>query len=140
MQTFYKKHFKRNFLFDSLVRIGIIFAYFNRIVPKEVKSNPKSYVVLTNKSIEIYKNNIKGSIRVVRELLKINESSEIIFESDYMPYKEIINYMSKSEINSKATFKIRPKNSHFILGSNDSKNRGEVIKFKNSLKNRSEIH
>ncbi len=140
MQTFYKKHFKKNFLFDSLVRFGIILAYFNRTNPREVKSNPKSYIILTDKTIENYKNILKGIIRVERELLGMNESFEIIFESDYLPYKEIINYMSKSEINSNATFKIHPKNSNFILGSNDSKNRGEVIKFKNSLKKRSEIH
>ncbi len=140
MQTFYKKHFKRNFLFDTLVWFGIILAYFIRTSPKNVKSNPKSYIILTDKTIENYKKILKGSIRVERELLNTYESSEIIFDADYVSYKEIINYMSKSEINSKATFKIRPKNSNFILGSNDSKNRGEVIKFKNNLKNRSEIH
>lgn len=140
MQTFYKKHFKKNFLFDSLVRFGIILAYFNRTGPKEVKSNPKSYIVLTDKTIKKYKNILIGSIRVESDLINTNENTEIIFDADYVSYKEIINYMSKSEINSKATFKIRPKNSNFIIGSNDSKNRGEVIKFKNSLKNRSEIH
>ena len=140
MQTFYKKHFKRNFLFDTLVWFGIILAYFIRTSPKNVKSNPKSYIILTDKTIENYKNILKGEITAKNELINTYESSEIIFDADYVSYKEIINYMSKSEINSKATFKIRPKNSNFILGSNDSKNRGEVIKFKNNLKNRSEIH
>lgn len=140
MQTFYKKHFKRNFLFDTLVWFGIILAYFIRNSHKNVKSNPKSYIILTDKTIENYKNILKGEITAKNELINTYDSSEIIFDADYVSYKEIINYMSKSEINSKATFKIRPKNSNFILGSNDSKNRGEVIKFKNNLKNRSEIH
>ncbi len=69
MQTFYKKHFKRNFLFDTLVGFGIILAYVIRTGPKDVKSNPKSYIILTDKTIENFKNILKGEITAKNELI-----------------------------------------------------------------------
>ena len=128
MQIFYKKHFKKNLLFDAFVRLGIILAYNIRKGPIALKSTPETYVVLTDKKKEVFKSILKGNVIVKSDLNEISDSSEVIFDADYVSYKDIIKHMSNSEINSKATFKIHPKNTNFILGSNDSKNRGEVIK------------
>ncbi len=128
MQIFYKKHFKKNILFDVIVRIGIILAYNIRKGPIALESNPYNYVVLTDKKEEVFKKKLKGNVLVKSRLDNVADASEVIFDADYVTYKEIIRIMSDSAINSKATFKIHPKNANFILGSNDSKNRGEVIK------------
>ena len=127
MQIFYKKHFKKNLLFDALVRLGITVAYNIRKGPVALVSNPDTYVVLSDKNEEGFKSILKGNVIVNSELHEVPKDSEVVFDADYVPYKDIIKYMSNSEINSKATFKIHPKNANFILGSNDSKNRGEVI-------------
>ena len=115
-------------MFDAFVKYGIILAYNIRKGPKELKSNPEKYVVLSDKNEEYFKRVLKGNVIVQSELNDVSNSSEVIFDADYVSYKDIIRHMSNSEINSKATFKIHPKNANFILGSNDSKNRGEVIK------------
>ncbi len=128
MQIFYKKHFKKNILFDAFVRLGIILAYIIRKGPRAIISNPESYMVLSDKNEEYFKSILKGNIVVKSDIQKVTDDSEVIFDADYVTYKDIIKHMSNSEINSKATFKIHPKNANFILGSNDSKNRGEVIK------------
>ena len=128
MQIFYKKHFKKNVLFDAFVRLGIMVAYNIRKGPKSVKSTPETYVVLSDKNKEEFKTFLKGNVIVQTDLKEISDASEVIFDADYVSYKDIIKHMMNPEINSKATFKIHPKNANFILGSNDSKNRGEVIK------------
>ena len=46
-------------------------------------------------------------------------------------YKKIIEYVSNSTFNRTAKFKILPKKSNFIIGSDSSKSRGEVILFDN---------
>lgn len=128
MQIFYKKHFKKNMLFDAFVRLGIVLAYNIRKGPKDLISNPEIYVVLSDKEEHVFKSVLKGTVIVQSKLKSIIENTEVVFDADYVSYKDIIKHMSNPEINSKATFKIHPKNSTFILGSNDSKNRGEVIK------------
>jgi GT2 family glycosyltransferase len=140
MQIFYKKHFKKNVFFDLMVWLGIVLAYKIRKETKSLNRIPGSYIVLSIKNEEQFKRILNGNVVMQSDLPDVIEDSEIIFDADYLTYKEIILHMSNSKINSNATFKIHPKNSNFILGSNDSKNRGEVIKFKNNLKNTSEIH
>ena len=128
MQIFYEKHFKKNLFFDALVRIGIIFVYLIRQEPKALKSNPKAYIVLSDKNDGGYSSILKRKVTVNSELKDISNASEVIFDANYVSYKDIIEIMSNSEFNSKATFKIRPKNANFMLGSNDSKTKGVVIK------------
>ncbi len=132
MQIFYKKHFKKNVFFDAMVWLGIIIAYNIRRGPQTLESNPDSYKILTDKNEEYFKSILKGNLSVISMLKDVTEASEVIFDAEYLTYKEIINHMSNSEINSKSTFKIYPNGSNYIVGSNDSKNRGEVIKFENN--------
>ncbi len=128
MQIFYKKHFKKNILFDAVVWLGIVLAYNIRKVPKASDSNPKLYLVLSDKREEDFKNIFKGNVTVKSELQNVTDDTEVIFDANYVTYRDMIKHMSNLDFNSKVTFKIHPKNANFILGSNDSKNRGEVIK------------
>lgn len=132
MQIFYKKHFKKNILFDAFVRLGIVLAYNIRKGPKALINNPDKYIVMSDKSEGDFTDVLKGNVIIQSGLKDVSYDSEVIFDAEYVTYKDVIKHMSNSEINSNATFKIHPKNSNFILGSNDSKNRGEVIKFVNS--------
>ena len=61
------------------------------------------------------------------ELKDVSDDSEVIFDADFLPFKDIINYISDFNINSNVTFKILPKQAKYILGSDDSVNQGEVI-------------
>ena len=59
---------------------------------------------------------------------KIN--SEIIFDNNYIDFKTIIHLLEANK-NKNFTFKILPKNSNFIIGSNSSNDRGEVVDISN---------
>jgi len=91
MRIFYKKHFKKNIVFDSAVSLGVrIIPVFNKL--RRVDSTEPS------------------------------DLKEIIFDNANLSYKSII----ESFQNKKGKFKIRPKNSNFIIGSSNSKSQGDV--------------
>lgn len=130
MQIFYKKHFKSNFFFNKLVWLGIRIAFLLRKEPEIVKSNVKHHILVSNKVHSELTQVIAKKIHLVsdiKDLSEINENTEIILDGNTLSYNEIISCISDKKINSKAKFKIIPKNSNFIIGSNSSKNRGEVI-------------
>jgi hypothetical protein len=60
-------------------------------------------------------------------LLKgINTNIEIIFDQNYLTFSTIISAMELHK-NEKVTFKIIPNHSNFMIGSNSSNDRGEVV-------------
>ncbi|WP_353779248.1 glycosyltransferase [Winogradskyella sp. 3972H.M.0a.05] len=129
MQLFYKKHFKKNIVFDSIVWSGIKLAYIIRKHPKEILSNPDQYILVSDSLNTSLESKLKKPIQIKSTLDKVENNTEVIFDANYLSYKDIIGFMSNPDINREATFKILPNTSNFILGSNDSKNRGEIITF-----------
>jgi GT2 family glycosyltransferase len=132
MQIFYKKHFKSNFLYNTMVWTGIRVAYLFRAIPKIVEHKTERYVLVSDKIPNGLEHILKKPIQLGLDLESVNEHTEIILDANILSYKKIIDYISDSKLNSKAKFKILPKNSNFIIGSNNSKSRGEVIIFKNN--------
>ena len=60
---------------------------------------------------------------------KEGENIEIIFDNNQLSFKLIIDYFERFR-NKGFTFKILPQKSDFIIGSNSSNDRGEVIALK----------
>ncbi|MDT0557039.1 glycosyltransferase family 2 protein [Ichthyenterobacterium sp. W332] len=129
MQLFYKKHFKSNVLFDTIVSIGIKLAYVFRKEALEIKSSPNHYLLVSENLDSKLETILKIPIILTNDITEVEANSEIIFDASFITYKSMIQIMSQPKINSKSTFKIIPDNSKFLIGSNDSKNRGEVIHF-----------
>jgi len=129
MQLFYKKHFRQNIFFDGLVWLGIKLAYLSRKTPTINSSNPEKYLLVSNHPNQKLSKLLKKPLEVNSKIDKVRLNTEIIFDTKHVSYKDIITYMSDASISSQATFKILPENVSFIIGSNDSRNRGEVLKF-----------
>ena len=70
-------------------------------------------------------------ISELKEIKEVKLNSEVILDANMLSYKKIIEYVSNSTFNRTANFKILPKKSNFIIGSDSSKSRGEVILFDN---------
>ena len=68
----------------------------------------------------------------MHEILQKNnaEAVEIIFDNQFISFKKIIETIVTCRAKS-ITFKILPEKSFFIIGSNSSNHRGEVIPLKN---------
>ncbi|PNQ74055.1 glycosyl transferase family 2 [Hanstruepera neustonica] len=132
MQIFYKKHFKKNWLFNMMVWLGIKGAYLMRTEPKKPHVRVDRYVVLSSRNCEFLKAILNKPFEVVTELPDLKAHTEIIFDAKTMTYKGIIELIDNYKTQKGISFKILSENHNFILGSNSSKNRGEVILVKNN--------
>ncbi|MHA3788028.1 glycosyltransferase family 2 protein [Flavobacterium hauense] len=134
MQFFYKKHFRRSPQFDVLMKIG---AFFFAIV-KRNKTAPvyiPQYYVLISESEELreaLQGKLEKSIIRTEKMESVlsmkNKKAEVIFDNEFVSFKDSIAFMEMHK-NDGFTFKIRPAGSAFIVGSNSSNDRGEVVVF-----------
>ena len=98
---------------------------------------PDSYILLSeNKKLhDKLKTKLQKNVACLNKLdekLLISQSFsdsddiEVVFDNDLLSFFEIIAIMERLK-NKGFTFKIKPAGSDFIIGSNDSNDRGQVI-------------
>ncbi|WP_338408127.1 glycosyltransferase family 2 protein [uncultured Flavobacterium sp.] len=133
MSFFYKKHFRVSFFFSIFMKMGIVFFLLVKLFqgkPKP-KSSPDNYVLISEDEIwrEKLKNKFQTPVRIqdIFKSFSENSVSEIIFDQNYLDYKTIIQAFEINK-NKGFTFKILHKSSNFLIGSNSSFDRGEVVK------------
>ena len=130
MQIFYKKHFKKNVLFDMLVRSGIQLAYTTRKIPIKEKKKVSRYVLVSHEMNENLKKELTKEVVLRDNLENIKTNDEIIFNANSLSYKNIIGFMEDEKKYKSLTYKILPNKSDFIIGSNNAISKGKVITFK----------
>ncbi|QBN18454.1 glycosyltransferase family 2 protein [Flavobacterium nackdongense] len=142
MNFFYKKHFKVSFLFSVFMKLGIFFFSLVKMIQGNpsrsfgTKPNPEKYILVSDSETSgaILRKKIENQLKkpVVCQLgsqsFSVSSTAEIIFDQNYLKFKTIITTL---EANKKKglTFKIHPESSDFLIGSNSSFDRGDVIKF-----------
>jgi GT2 family glycosyltransferase len=139
MQFFYKKHFGGSFVFDVFMRLGaFVFALVKKNQAKQIVLNIREYILVSTK--ENLKNKLENQLqKKVSQIVNINENAlfsqsnsketpiEILLDNSSFSFKEIIAFLERNK-NRKYTFKIIPENASFLIGSNSSNDRGEIIK------------
>ena len=130
MQIFYKKHFKKNVLFDMLVWLGIRLVYLIRTTPVKKEKHISGYVLLSGKMNDSLQATLQKKVKLQSNLKNLENNAEVIFDGNKLSYKEIIEMISKTKKDKTITYKILPKNANFVLGSDDAISRGEVVFFK----------
>lgn len=139
MRIFYKKHFNINVLFNVFMNLGIIFIKNVKQFTSSTKNinlKPiKKYIYIgkDNSKFDKIKTIIKPEQAIHHKIINIknilsNKIDTIIFDNNYLPNKDIINTMYVFK-NSNIKFRFIPKNCDFIIGSDNSANKGEVINF-----------
>ena len=129
MQIFYKKHFKKNFFFDMIVWMGIKFVYMFRKAPVNRIKDCNRYVFFSNKMNESLKSVLPKTVILNSNFDEIDGNSEVIFDANVLTYKQIISFMENKNEDKSFTYKILPKSSKFVLGSNNAISQGEIIIF-----------
>ncbi|ESU26307.1 glycosyl transferase, group 2 family protein [Flavobacterium limnosediminis JC2902] len=138
MRFFYKKHFGGSFVFDVFMRIGaFLFALLKKTQQQQIVYDIDEYVLFSSdENLRIKLENMLQK-KVVRAD-NINENSlisqadskgrqfEIVLDNNSFTFKEIIAFLEKNK-NNGFTFKIIPDKASFMIGSNSSNDRGEVI-------------
>lgn len=144
MNFFYKKHFKVSEFFTVFMRMGIVFFSFVKML--QGKPSRKPAVKIHSKSFLLYSSNdkllnklalvlqkkvafhdLKTEKMVISSSVRSKAGTEIILDNEFVPFKECIAILESSR-NEGFTFKIIPKNANFLIGSNNSNERGEIIK------------
>jgi GT2 family glycosyltransferase len=132
MNFFYKKHFKISLFFKAFMQIGIIlFSIFKRTQGKsKSKSQPIQYVLISeNQNLkQKLETKLQKPIQMVQntQSISLKPQTEVIFDNNFIAYKTIIETMATQK-NKNITFKIKPQNADFVIGSNSSLDKGEVI-------------
>jgi GT2 family glycosyltransferase len=130
MQIFYKKHFSQNNVFNSMVWIGIKMAYLIRKTPKMITKTLKNSVVFSDGIEDSLKNQLHQPVAISSSIMnKIDDNSMVVYDFNTLKTKAIIEDMKKKSIQENIVFRLLPKNSKFILGSDSAINRGEVLHF-----------
>ncbi|MFE3870264.1 glycosyltransferase family 2 protein [Flavobacterium sp. ZS1P70] len=140
MNFFYKKHFKASVVFSLFMKAGIVFFSFVKMFqgqPK-IRTRPKSFIFyssnkeIANKLALIFQNKVsfhdlKTEKMVISSSVKRETETEIMLDNEFISFKECIRFMESSK-NKGFTFRILPKNANFLIGSDNSRERGEVVK------------
>ena len=129
MNFFYKKHFKVSVFFSLFMKIGIVFfslikAFQGNSIPN---SKPENYFLVSDD--EKLKEKLEATLNkpiTFWEKSNFLENAEIIFDQNYFGFSKAIEFMEANK-NKAFTYKILPKNTTFIIGSNSNRSRGEVI-------------
>lgn len=146
MDIFYREHFKVNRVYDLIMHIGINIWYLLKALQKSNKkvkpSKLPDSIVYCGKDDDVYEKlkrmcdsrtklfhfSTVDDVQVLIDFAKSNTIKEIIFDNNCTSFKKIISNISALK-NEGVTFKIHPKNTNYIIGSNNSKSRGEVFLF-----------
>ncbi|HWR94143.1 MAG TPA: glycosyltransferase family 2 protein [Flavobacterium sp.] len=140
MEFFYKKHFRVSLFFDFLMTVGtFFFTLFKKNQVVNIKRKIEQYVLISED--DIIKNKVENLLGNKVETIKIDDkklihsllynavlNTEVLLDANSLSYKDCVDFMSNIK-NSFVTFKIIPTNADYIIGSNSSNDRGEVIKF-----------
>jgi GT2 family glycosyltransferase len=140
MNFFYEKHFKVSFVFSFFMKTGILFFSFVKMLQgrQKIKKTPNSYLLVSN-SVDLEKKmrlilkkkvvipDLKTEKMVNSSLQMSVQGTEIILDNNFLSFKECINIIESLK-NREFTYKIAPKNACFLIGSDNSNERGELIK------------
>lgn len=139
MNFFYKKHFRVSALFSIFMKAGIVFFSLVKMFQGKsvIKTVPKSYLLYsTNEKLaeklrlvlqnKVRFHDLKTEKMVISSSVKNKKAVEIILDNEFISFKECISILESSR-NKGITFKIIPKTANFLIGSNNSNERGEII-------------
>ncbi|MBS7254405.1 glycosyltransferase family 2 protein [Flavobacterium branchiicola] len=142
MNFFYQKHFRKSLFFSFFIQIGSLFFSFIKMFQGKTKQKmqPESYIFysenkfLSEKLPAILKNKVafldfKKEKMVNSCLILKGKKTEIILDNQYVSFKKCIKIIETLK-DKNITFKIFPKNTNYIIGSNSRNDRGQIIKIK----------
>jgi len=140
MEFFYRKHFQVSILFSIFMKVGIVFFSLVKRIQGRAKAKivPKNYLLisgsetlakiitpLVQKKVDFL--DWKTEKEVNLSSISIENGAQIVMDNEFVSFKECIN-IQEIHRNKGVTFRIIPKSSDFIIGSDSSNDRGEIVK------------
>lgn len=141
MELFYAKHMKSAALFTLFLKTGMLFFSIFKMKSKGdiSKSQPMHFVLYSHNAdlkskLEL---KLKKKVELKNSALTKKCSSqslcgimttEVFLDTNFYSYKDCIAFLEQHK-NKNLSFKIKPIDSDFLIGSDSSDSRGEVILF-----------
>ena len=130
MQIFYKKHFKQNLMFNTVVWLGIKLAYLLKKSPEKVETHPKRSFVFSESIEQSLEKQLPKPIQISDVIQdEIEDNSMLVYDFNLLKASVVIHNMKQKSKQENIVFRFLPKSSKFILGSDSATNRGEVLQF-----------
>ncbi|MDT0555111.1 glycosyltransferase family 2 protein [Patiriisocius hiemis] len=137
MEIFYNKHYSNSKILTRLVKLLVFLAKLYKgvfsVKRTKRKNNPEKAILLTENFSLLKKLSnaldiplTSGSKSMFQDSLLSN--TLFVFDVNYMPYYQIFSVMEQLK-NRNNVFRICPPNSNFIIGSDQSDEKGTVIFF-----------
>jgi GT2 family glycosyltransferase len=128
MQFFYKKHFKKSWFFDVMMLFGtFFFSFLKKIQQKNKPRIIDEYVVFSKAVLDL---KLSKKVTYLTDLNQFKhqpqKSIEIIFDISAFSFTEIITFMENNR-NHNLSFKNYISSSNYLIGSNNSNDRGQII-------------
>ncbi|MDR6301477.1 glycosyltransferase family 2 protein [Mesonia maritima] len=133
MKIFYRKHFNKNLFLNFFVANALQLAKIRHLFHKPIKKKKNQYqgefLVSENDKFnlktEVFSNLKKLNSNKAEKIT--TEHSLFIFDAETVDYKKIFSIMEIQK-KGKNYFRIKPTNFNFIIGSDSSTGKGDVIK------------
>jgi GT2 family glycosyltransferase len=128
MQFFYKKHFKKSWFFDVMMQVGsFVFSLLKKNLQKNKQRTIDEYVVFSKAELDL---KLSKKVTYLTDLNQFRNQSkkniEIIFDITAFSFTEIITFMENNR-NHNLSFKNYISSSNYLIGSNNSNDRGQII-------------
>ena len=127
MQFFYKKHFKKSWFFDVMMQVGsFVFSLVKKSQQKQEIRIISEYVVFSKRNFELKLDQKTTYLADFNQFVNNpKENIEIIFDTTTISFCEIITFM-QSNANKNLSFKNYIASSNYLIGSNNSNDRGQI--------------
>lgn len=127
MQFFYKKHFKKSWFFDLMMQFGsFVFSLLKKSQQKQVIRTISEYIVFSRRNFELKLDQKTTYLADFNQFVNNpKENIEIIFDTTTISFCEIITFM-QSNTNKNISFKNYIASSNYLIGSNNSNDRGQI--------------
>lgn len=145
MEFFYKKHFQVSVFFSVFMKMGIVFfSLVKRMQGRsKAKSVPENYLLVSASEnfvkiiADLFQKKVefldwKREKGVNLSSISIQNGTQFVLDNEFVSFKECIGILEQYG-NKGVTFRLVPKCANFIIGSDSSNDRGEIINFKNKL-------
>ncbi|AWA30010.1 glycosyl transferase family 2 [Flavobacterium magnum] len=135
LNFFYTKHFKKSVFFDVMAQAGAF--YFSLVKTVQGKPKPKvkpEHILLISEDDLLrrrleahYGFTIGMAASVTAQTFSENRNIQLVFDNHFVDFRTIIAAFEMGKGKS-VTFRIIPQGADFMIGSDSSSDRGEVIR------------
>lgn len=128
MQFFYKKHFKKSWFFDAMMQVGsFVFSLLKKNQQKNEVRIIDEYVVFSKGNLELNLSKKATYLSDFNQFVHQSQKNlEIIFDTTTFSFAEIITFIQLNK-SKNLSFKNYISSSNYLIGSNNSNDRGQII-------------